>query len=170
MLTFPVAGGTSVHILGGTILAIILGPYAGMLSMTLVLGMQAFFFADGGLLAFGANALNMAIVGGLSFFLIKLFAGKSASRKQFAVAVFIATLTSAIATALLTGVEIGLSQAFAASGGMALTVPTMLTVYAIEGVVEATVTSFLATGLMLLPASYQRAALGIRLLQGKQSI
>ena len=62
MLTFPVAGGTSVHILGGTLLAIVLGPYAGMMSMTMVLGMQAFFFADGGLLAFGANALNMAVL------------------------------------------------------------------------------------------------------------
>ena len=171
MLTFPVAGGTSVHILGGTLLAVILGPYAGMLSMTMVLGMQAFFFADGGLLAFGANALNMAVIGSLSFFFVKLLAGKSSSGKRFASSVFIATFTSAILTAILTGVEIGVSQAFASSGGVLVTVPTMLSVYAVEGLVEATLTSFVATGLMVALPRFQSTALaGIHMLKGKDAL
>jgi cobalt/nickel transport system permease protein len=170
MLTFPVAGGTSVHILGGTLLAIILGPYAGMLSMTMVLGMQAFFFADGGLLAFGANALNMAVIGSLSFFLVKLLAGKSLSGKRFALSVFAATFASATLTAVLTGVEIGVSQAFSASGGLLVTVPTMLSVYAVEGLVEATLTSFVATGLMVFLPHFQHTVLtGIHMLRGKDT-
>jgi cobalt/nickel transport system permease protein len=169
MLTFPVAGGTSVHILGGTLIAVIIGPFAGMLSMTLVLGMQAVIFADGGLLAFGANALNMAVLGSLSFFLIKSLAGNHASKKRFFASVFAATFASAVATAILTGLEIGVSQAFAASGGVAVTVPTMLGVYSVEGLVEATLTSAVATGLMAsLPRFHQTALVGINILRRKE--
>ncbi len=166
MLTFPVAGGTSVHILGGTLIAVVIGPWAGMLSMTMVLGMQAVFFADGGLLAFGANALNMAVIGSLSFFLVKLMAGQGASKKRFALSVFVATLFSAISTAVLTGLEIGFSQAFASTGSIGATVPVMLAVYAIEGLVEAALTSGIAVGLMVLPAHFQSATLGIKILKG----
>ena len=66
MINFPIAFGTSGHLVGGTFLAVLLGPYAAILSMTLVLGMQALFFADGGIVAFGMNLFNMAIIGGLS--------------------------------------------------------------------------------------------------------
>jgi len=170
MLTFPVAGGTSVHVLGGTLLAVILGPYVGMLSMTMVLGMQAFFFADGGLMAFGANALNMAIIGSLSFFLVKFLAGESGSKKRFASSVFVATFVSAILTALFTGFEIGASQAFASSGGVWLTVTTMLSVYAVEGLVEASLTSFVATGLVISLPRFQHTALaGIQMLRGREA-
>jgi cobalt/nickel transport system permease protein len=63
MLNFTVAGGTSGHLLGGALAAILLGPWAGMLVLTSVLAVQALLFQDGGLLALGANILNMAIVG-----------------------------------------------------------------------------------------------------------
>jgi cobalt/nickel transport system permease protein len=61
-LNFPVAGGTSGHLLGGVLLAILLGPSAAILVMTCVLMVQCLMFADGGLLALGANILNMGIV------------------------------------------------------------------------------------------------------------
>jgi cobalt/nickel transport system permease protein len=165
MLTFPVAGGTSVHILGGTLLAILLGPYAGMLSMTMVLGMQAFIFADGGLLAFGANALNMAVIGSLSFFLVKGLTGNSKNKKRFAGSVFVATFASAVLTAVLTGLEIGVSQAFIGSGGAMLTIPTMLSVYATEGLIEAALTSFVASGLMISLRFEHTALVGIKMLR-----
>jgi cobalt/nickel transport system permease protein len=148
MLTFPVAGGTSVHILGGTLLAVVLGPYAGMLSMTMVLGMQAVFFGDGGLMVFGANALNMAVIGSLSFFLVKVLMGKSGGTRRFAQSLFAATFVSAVLTALLTGVEIGVSSAFVGAGGIAVTVPAMLSVYTVEGLVEAALTGLVGTALM----------------------
>ncbi len=168
MLTFPVPGGTTVHILGGTLVAVILGPYAGMLSLTMVLGMQAVFFADGGLLAFGANALNMAVIGSLSFFIVKALSGKVHSSRRFALSVFLATFISAVLTAVLTGAEVGVSQAFVNSGGLALTVPTMFSVYAIEGLIEAIVTSLTATALMTsLPHFHAPALVGLRILSGK---
>ena len=64
MINFPVFGGTSGHLLGGTLAAIILGsPWAGMLSIATVLIIQAVLFADGGITALGANILNMAVIG-----------------------------------------------------------------------------------------------------------
>jgi cobalt/nickel transport system permease protein len=62
MLNFPVAGGTSGHFAGGALAAIVLGPWPAVLIITAVLAVQAFFFADGGVTALGANILNMAVV------------------------------------------------------------------------------------------------------------
>ncbi len=159
MLTFPVMGGISVHVLGGTLLAVVLGPYAGMLSMTLVLGMQAVFFADGGLLAFGANTLNMAVIGSLSYFLVKALMGKSGGSKRFAQSLFVATFVSAILTAALTAVEVGVGSAFAGAGGLAVTLPTMLSFYAAEGLVEAALTSLVGVALVASLPHMQHLAL-----------
>jgi cobalt/nickel transport system permease protein len=63
MMNFTVVGGTSGHLLGGALAAILLGPWAGMLVLTSVLIVQALLFQDGGLLALGANIFNMAVVG-----------------------------------------------------------------------------------------------------------
>ncbi len=62
MLNFPVAGGTSGHIVGAALAAILLGPWAAVIIMTTVLIAQSLIFQDGGLLALGANVLNMGIV------------------------------------------------------------------------------------------------------------
>lgn len=63
MLNFPVAAGTSGHLMGGVLLSVLLGPYAAIIAMSVVLLVQCFMFADGGVLALGANVFNMAIVG-----------------------------------------------------------------------------------------------------------
>ena len=63
MMNFTVVGGTSGHLVGGALAAILLGPWAGMLVLTSVLAVQALLFQDGGLLALGANVFNMAVVG-----------------------------------------------------------------------------------------------------------
>ncbi|MEU9038269.1 energy-coupling factor ABC transporter permease [Streptomyces sp. NPDC048352] len=62
MLNFPVAAGTSGHLLGGALAAILVGPYTGVLCVAVVLLMQGILFADGGLTALGVNVLNMAVV------------------------------------------------------------------------------------------------------------
>lgn len=62
MLNFPIAGGTSGHFVGAVFAAILLGPWAAVLIMTSVLLLQCFIFQDGGLLALGANILNMGII------------------------------------------------------------------------------------------------------------
>ncbi len=63
MVNFPVAGGTSGHLMGGALAAILLGPAAGILCLTTVLLVQCLLFQDGGITALGANILNLSILG-----------------------------------------------------------------------------------------------------------
>ena len=67
MLNFPVAGGTSGHFLGAALAAVLLGPWLACLVLAVVLVVQAFVFADGGITALGANVLNMGVIGGCSW-------------------------------------------------------------------------------------------------------
>lgn len=70
MLNFPVLPGVSGHLLGGALAAILVGPWAGALCITIVLVLQSLVFADGGLTALGANITNMALIGTAAGFLI----------------------------------------------------------------------------------------------------
>ncbi|HKY15954.1 MAG TPA: energy-coupling factor ABC transporter permease [Microthrixaceae bacterium] len=63
MLNFPVASGTSGHLMGGALAAILVGPSMGALCVTVVLAVQALLFADGGLSALGLNVVNLALIG-----------------------------------------------------------------------------------------------------------
>ena len=101
MLNFPVAGGTSGHLLGSTFAAILLGPSAAIIVMSSVLIVQALIFADGGILALGANIFNMAIIAplfgfityrGLRFFL----KGEQGRLVAAGVASWFATVVAAI--------------------------------------------------------------------------
>ena len=65
MLNFPVAGGTSGHFLGAALATILLGPWLACLVMAVVLVVQAFVFADGGITALGANIVSMGVLGAL---------------------------------------------------------------------------------------------------------
>ena len=65
MLNFPVAGGTSGHFLGAALAAVLLGPWLACLVLAVVLAVQAFVFADGGITALGANVFNMGVIGGV---------------------------------------------------------------------------------------------------------
>ncbi|MEM0357162.1 MAG: energy-coupling factor ABC transporter permease [Candidatus Bathyarchaeia archaeon] len=147
MINFPITYGTSGHLVGGTFLAVVLGPYAAVLSMTIVLIMQALFFADGGISALGANIFNMAIIGGLSFFLVKFIAGNSVQGKRFTTAVFVASWLSVVLGALACGLEIGVSPVFSQVGGIAVTVPAMLFWHTLIGLAEAAITTTFITQL-----------------------
>jgi cobalt/nickel transport system permease protein len=163
ILNFPIAFGTSGHLVGGTFLAVLLGPYAAILSMTIVLLMQAFFFADGGLVAFGMNVFNMAVIGGLSFFLIKFFMRKSDSKTRFAASVFAASFLSVMLGALITSFEI--APAFA--GGVAVTVPSMLFYHTLIGLGEGALTTVLVTSLQRLQPTVMN---GLALLKGRAKL
>ena len=60
---YPVFFGTTAHLLGAAAIGLILGPFAGCISMTIIMVLQAFLFGDGGITALGANVLNMGIIG-----------------------------------------------------------------------------------------------------------
>ena len=116
MLNFPVAGGTSGHLLGGALAAIVLGPWQGALVLTAVLGVQALLFQDGGLLALGANVLNRAVVGVLTAWLTYR-AGRALlgnGRTASLVSTFVAAWLSVVVSSLLAAVELALSGAYAA--------------------------------------------------------
>lgn len=70
MLNFPVAAGTSGHLLGGALAMVLVGPYAASLAITVVLGVQALLFADGGLTALGLNVFNLSVIAVLVSFLV----------------------------------------------------------------------------------------------------
>ena len=70
MINFPVALGTSGHLIGGALAAILIGPYAAILAMTVVLAVQALVFADGGLSALGLNITNMGVIAAVTGYLV----------------------------------------------------------------------------------------------------
>jgi cobalt/nickel transport system permease protein len=135
MINFPVAGGTSGHLIGGALAAIALGPWPAMLVMAAVVGTQALLFQDGGLLALGANVLNMGIVpAAIGYGLYRAAAGGPRG-VRLAVAGGAAWL-SVMGAALLTSLQLWLSGASA----LTLVVPAMLGVHALIGIGEALIT------------------------------
>ena len=110
MINFPVALGTSGHLLGGALAAILLGPWMGVLVVTVVVGVQALVFADGGVSALGPNVFNMAIVtalvGWAVFRLIRLVT--PASRWSVLTATFLAGLLSVVASSLAFSIQYAL--------------------------------------------------------------
>jgi cobalt/nickel transport system permease protein len=70
MINFPVLPGMSGHLLGGVLAAVLVGPWAGYLVVAIVLIIQAFLFADGGLTALGLNIVNMALIGAVGGYLV----------------------------------------------------------------------------------------------------
>lgn len=150
MINFPIMPGTTGHVVGSTFLAILLGPYAGMLSMTIIILMQAFFFADGGLIAFGANVFNMAIIGALGYFVVKLLTRSNRSPKRLAASVFAASWLSVVIGSLAAAIEMGTSAAYASAGGIIFTIPMMLFYYGFTGLAEGAITTTLVMSLQRL--------------------
>lgn len=137
MINFPVAGGTSGHLMGGALAAILLGPWAAVLVMATVLGIQALVFQDGGLTVLGANFLNMGVIGALSGYAVYRLAGRLLGEGGRAAAAFAAGWVSLMLAALATALELVLS-------GMAASVvvfPAMLGVHAVIGVGEGLITA-----------------------------
>ena len=138
MFNFPVIGGTSGHLLGGVLAAVMLGPWAGTLVMTAVIAVQALLFQDGGLLIMGANIFNMGIVGTLGGYALYrgvagLVGGEGRGRlPAAAVAAWVSVVAGALAMTLQ----------LAASGvvPMQLALPAMLGVHALIGIGEALIT------------------------------
>lgn len=138
MLNFSVTGGTSGHLLGATLAAILVGPWAAVLVMTSVVSIQALVFQDGGLISLGANLFNMAVVGVFvshaAFTLVKkiikiekvgLFMGSGLAAWM---SIFIASLACAL--------ELALSGTSPAN----IAVPAMAAIHALIGLGEALIT------------------------------
>ncbi len=131
MFNLPIPGGTTAHAVGMAVAAIVLGPSAAILAISIALAIQALFFGDGGILAFGANAFNMAIVGTLTAYgTYRLIAGEApiASPRRV-VAAAVAGYLAINAAALVTALEFGIQPVlFTDASGAPLYAPYPLSI------------------------------------------
>ena len=135
MINFPVIAGTSGHLLGGTLAAVTLGPWGGILVMSTVVGVQALIFQDGGLLALGANIFNMGILTVIiGYGLYRSVAGITGRSRSLIIG--LAAWLTVFAGALLTSLQLWLSGI----ASLAIVLPVMLLVHALIGIGEALIT------------------------------
>ncbi|MBS7657736.1 MAG: energy-coupling factor ABC transporter permease [Candidatus Bathyarchaeia archaeon] len=139
MMNYPIIGGTTAHLLGGPILAITLGPYGGLISMTIILLIQALFFGDGGITTFGANVWNMGVIGVFVPYIIWALFPKN--KKGMILGAFIGAFIGDVLAAISAGLELGLSAKFLY--GVSIAVPAMALHHSIMGVGEGIVTSII---------------------------
>lgn len=141
MLNFPVAAGTSGHLLGGALAAILVGPYAGALAVTTVLIVQALLFADGGLTALGLNIINMAFVTTIvAWFVFRaLLKVLKHRRSSILLATFVAALLSVPAAALAFTLEYALGGT--ATFSITQVLVSMTSVHVLIGIGEAVITT-----------------------------
>jgi cobalt/nickel transport system permease protein len=131
MFNLPLPGGTTGHAVGMGVAAIVLGPWGSMLAVSVALLIQALFFGDGGITAFGANCFNMAIVGSLvSYWVYRAIAGRTAiSSSRRVVAAALAGYIAINVAALLAAIEFGIQPAmFTDATGAPLYAPYPLSV------------------------------------------
>lgn len=148
MINFPVAGATSGHLLGCFLAVVIVGPYAGSLVLATVLIVQCLVFQDGGLLALGANILNIAIIGTLSgygvYILLKrLFIKKSSSGLGKYLCWGIAAWFSVVLSSATCATELALSK----TAPLKIVLPAMVGIHMLIGIGEAIITVFALAGI-----------------------
>ncbi len=156
MINFPVVGGTSGHLLGAVLAAVLLGPWAGTLVMASVIAVQSLLFGDGGLLAMGANIVNMGVIGTMLGFAIyrtlcRLLGGEERARLP---AAGLAAWSAVMLGAAATSVELVISGA----SPLAVVLPAMLGTHALIGVGEA----FITVGALALIANARPDLLKLR--------
>lgn len=113
MINFPIPGGTSGHLLGGTLAGILLGPWAGSLVMAVVFIVQAFVFQDGGITVLGANITNMGLIGTFAgYYLYRTirYAISGNSWRGMAIGTAVAAWASVFLASLLCAVQLALSE------------------------------------------------------------
>lgn len=126
MFNVPIPDGTTAHAVGGSLLAVILGPWAAMISVSIALIIQALFFGDGGILALSANIFNMAVVMPfVSYAIYQLIVGKSDTlSKRRMIGAGIAGYIGINMAALCAAIEFGIQpMLFHAANGMPLYSP-----------------------------------------------
>jgi cobalt/nickel transport system permease protein len=150
MLNFPIGGGTTGHLVGGALFAIIAGPMVAVIGMTVVLLIQALMFGDGGITALGLNALNMAVIAPLTgwgvYTLLKTMTEKGGRRSSAASGFVVgaAAWASVFVAAAACAAELAVSYAVSSGAyGIAATVsvPAMLGMHAVIGVGEGIITA-----------------------------
>jgi cobalt/nickel transport system permease protein len=138
MLNFSVTGGTSGHLLGAALAAILLGPWAAVIVLTCVVCVQALIFQDGGLVVLGANIFNMAVVGVFVAYGVYRTIQRLAGGKQWGV--FAGGFVAAWASILVAGLTCALELALSGTSPANVAVPAMGGIHALIGVGEGLIT------------------------------
>ena len=148
MLNFPVASGTSGHLIGGCLAAVLVGPWLGILAVSVVLFVQALVFADGGLTALGLNITLMALVAGLGGY--ALFRALRGIFPRSTAAVVIASGLAAAASVMLAAVGFTVTYAFGGQGGASTgtVFAAMVGVHALIGIGEGIITALTVSAVM----------------------
>ncbi|MEV6808385.1 energy-coupling factor ABC transporter permease [Streptomyces sp. NPDC017405] len=162
MLNFPVAAGTSGHLLGGALAAILVGPYTAVLCVSVVLLMQGVLFADGGLTALGVNITDMAIVTTVvSYALFRgLLAVLPRKRRSVTVASFVAALVSVPAAAVAFTLIYAVGGTTDVSLGKVAT--AMIGVHVLIGIGEAVITALTVGAVIAVRPDLVHGARGLR--------
>ena len=141
MINFPILPGASGHLLGGALVAILVGPWVGSLCIAIVLVVQALLFVDGGLTALGTNITNMALVGTFTGFAVayalRRFAARS--RKGLLVTSFVAALVNTVVAALAFVLEYAVGGAGGA--GLGTVFALMVGLHVLVGIGEGIITA-----------------------------
>lgn len=140
MLNFPVAAGTSGHLLGGALAAVLVGPYAATLAITVVLIIQAFLFADGGLTALGLNIFNMSIVGVWVGYAVFLLVRKIMPKKKASIAIAAAVAGFVSVPAAAAGFVLQYAVGATATYETSTVLAAMISTHILIGIGEAVIT------------------------------
>jgi len=138
MLNFTVAGGTSGHLIGGALAAILLGPWAGIVTMTTVVAIQALLFQDGGLLVMGANILNMGIIADLVGY--GVYRGVRALARGRRWGLFVGGFAAAWSSMVIAAVATAVQLVFSGTSPLGLVLPAMAGVHVLIGIGEGLIT------------------------------
>lgn len=136
MLNFPVVGGTSGHIIGVALVAILLGPWSAVIIMSAVLMAQSLIFQDGGLLALGANIFNMGIIGGFGAYNIYRLFNLLLSERGRYISGFIAAWGSVVLASAACAFELAISG----TSPLGTVLPAMTGIHVLIGIGEGLIT------------------------------
>ena len=157
MFNIPLPGGTTGHAVGAALVALLLGPWAACISITIALLVQAVVFGDGGILAFGANCFNMAFIAPfVGYYVYSLISKRIKTDKATYVAIFISAYVAVTFAALFAAIEFGIQPLlFTDAQGLplyspyplsisipAMVIPHLLIVGVLEGIITAGVYVF----------------------------
>ncbi|HAO94149.1 MAG: hypothetical protein A2X93_07130 [Deltaproteobacteria bacterium GWC2_56_8] len=164
MFNIPIPGGSSGHMVGSVVVSIALGPWAGVIALSLALVLQAFLFGDGGVLAIGANSFNMAFIMSFAgYYSFKMISFGTPGRARKIAAAAVAGYVAVNLAALAVGIELGIQTVISAGADgrplyapypLSISIPAMMVPHALFlGPVE-------ALGTALVVSYMEKAAVG----------
>ena len=148
MLNFPVAAGTSGHLLGGALAAVLVGPWAATLALTVVLMMQGFLFADGGLSALGLNVFNMGIIGVWAGYAIFLLGRKVLPKNKTSISIAAAVAGAMSVPAAAIGFTLEYALGATATFSVSTVLSAMVGTHVLIGIGEAIITGLTVSAVL----------------------